>query len=56
MERATCTGWSLPRLGERVASRVVRHGRRPMFVIAQDPAPDWLRLWGTLAALDWAPD
>jgi hypothetical protein len=58
MERATGTGWSLRRLRERVlrvASRVVRHGRRLTFVIAQDFAPDWQRLWGKLAALDWAP-
>ena len=58
MERATGVGWSLRRLRERVlrvASRVVRHGRRLTFVIAQDAAPDWQRLWGKLAALDWAP-
>ena len=58
MEQATGTGWSLRRLRERVlrvASRVVRHGRRLTFVIAQDFAPDWQRLWGKLAALDWAP-
>ena len=58
MEQATGTGWSLRRLRERVlrvASRVVRHGRRLTFVIAQDAAPDWQRLWGKLAALDWAP-
>ena len=42
MEQATGTGWSLRRLRERVlrvASRVVRHGRRLTFVIAQDAAP-----------------
>ena len=58
MERATGTGWSLRRLRERVlrvASRVVRHGRRLTFVIAQHAAADWMRLWGKLAALDWAP-
>ena len=58
MEQATGTGWSLRRLRERilrVASRVVRHGRRLTFVIAQDAAADWLRLWGKLRALDWAP-
>ena len=58
MQQATGTGWSLRRLRERVlrvASRVVRHGRRLTFVIAQDAAADWLRLWGKLGALDWAP-
>ena len=58
MQRATGTGWSLRRLRERVlrvASRVVRHGRRLTFVIAQHAAADWMRLWGKLAALDWAP-
>ena len=30
----------------RVASRVVRHGRWLTFVIVQQAAPDWLRLWG----------
>ena len=58
MERATGTGWSLRRLRERVlrvASRVVRQGRRLTFVIAQDAAADWLRLWGKLTALDWTP-
>ena len=58
MEQATGTGWSLRRLRERVlrvASRVVRHGRRLTFVIAQHAAADWLRLWGKLGALDWAP-
>ena len=58
MEHATGTGWSLRRLRERVlrvASRVVRHGGRLMFVIAQHAAADWLRLWGKLGALDWAP-
>ena len=57
MQRATGTGWSLRRLRERVlgvASRVVRHGRRLTFVIAQHAAADWMRLWGKLAALDWA--
>ena len=39
----------------RVASRVVRHGRRLTFVIAHHAAADWLRLWGKLGALDWAP-
>ena len=58
MEQATGTGWSLRRLRERVlreASRVVCHRRRLTFVIAQHAAADWLRLWGKLAALDWAP-
>ena len=58
MEQTTATGWSLRRLRERVlrvASRVARHGRRLTFVIAQHAAPDWLRLWGKLGALDWAP-
>ncbi len=57
MEQTTGTGWSLRRLRERVlrvASRVVGHGRRLTFVIAQHAAPDWLRLWGKLGALDWA--
>ena len=57
MQRATGTGWSLRRLRERVlrvASRVVRHGRRLTFVIAQHAAADWMRLWGKLTALDWA--
>ena len=58
MQQATGVGSSLRRLRERVlrvASRVVRHGRRLTFVIAQDAAADWLRLWGELGALDWAP-
>ena len=58
MQQATGTGWSLRRLRERVlrvASRVVRHGRRLTFVIAQHAAADWLWLWGKLGALDWAP-
>ena len=38
----------------RVASGVVRQGRRLTFVIAQHAAADWLRLWSKLAALDWA--
>ena len=57
MEQATGTGWSLRRLRERVlrvASRVVRHGRRLTFVIAPQAAADWLRLWSKLGALDWA--
>ena len=28
---------------------------RLTFVIAEDAAPDWQRLWGKLAALDWTP-
>ena len=58
MERATGTDWSLRRWRERVlrvASHVARHGRRLTFVIAEDAAPDWQRLWGKLAALDCAP-
>ena len=58
MEQATGIGWSLRRLRERVlrvASRVVCHGRRLTFIIAQHAAPDWLRLWGKLGALVWAP-
>ena len=58
MQRATGTGWSLRRLRERVlrvASRVVRHGRRLTFVIAEHAAADWIRLWSKLRALDWAP-
>ena len=57
MEQATGTGWSLRRLRERVlrvASRVVRHGRRLTFVLAWHAAGDWQRLWGKLTALDWA--
>ena len=57
MEQATGTGWSLRRLRERVlrvASRVVRHGRRLTFTIAPQAAADWLRLWSKLGALDWA--
>ena len=57
MEQATGTGWSLRRLRERVlrvASRVVRHGRRLTFTIAPQATADWLRLWGKLAALDRA--
>ncbi len=59
MEQATGTGWSLRRLRERVlrvASRVVRHGRRATVVIAQHAAADWLRLWNKLTLLDWAPN
>ncbi len=59
MQRATDVGWSLRRLRERVlrvASRVVRHGRRATVVIAQHAAADWLRLWNKLTLLDWAPN
>ena len=51
MEQTTGTGWSLRRLRERVlrvASRVVRHGRRLTFVIAQDAAADCARLGAKL--------
>ena len=57
MEPVTGTGWSLRRLGERVlrvASRVLGHGRRATFVIAQPAAADWMRLWSKLGTLDWA--
>ena len=58
MEKATREGWSLRRFRERilrVASRVIRHGRRLTFVIAQSAADDWQRLWRKLNCLRWAP-
>jgi len=58
MEKATREGWSLRRFRERilrVASRVICHGRRLTFVIAQSAADDWQRLWQTLNRLRWAP-
>lgn len=58
MEQATREGWSLRRFRERllrVASRVIRHGRRLTFVIAQSAADDWRRLWRKLNRLRWAP-
>jgi hypothetical protein len=58
MEKATREGWSLRRFRERilrVASRVIRHGRRLTFVIAQSAAGDWQRLWRKLNRLRWVP-
>jgi hypothetical protein len=58
MEKATHQGWSLRRFRERVlrvASRVICHGRRLTFVIAQSAAHDWQRLWRKLNRLQWAP-
>ncbi|MBT7141497.1 MAG: hypothetical protein HN944_12215 [Gammaproteobacteria bacterium] len=58
MEKATKEGWSLRRFRERVlraASRVVCHGRRLTFVIAQSAAADWQRLWRWLGRVQWAP-
>ncbi len=58
MEQATGEGWSLRRFRERllrVASRVIRHGRRLTFVIAQSAAEDWQRLWRKLNRLRWVP-
>jgi hypothetical protein len=58
MEKATHQGWSLRRFRERVlrvASRVICHGRRLTFVIAQGAANDWQRLWRKLNRLQWAP-
>ena len=57
MEQATRRGWSLRRFHERVlrvASRVIRQGRRLIFVISQGAA-DWKRLWKRLARMSWAP-
>ena len=57
MEQATRRGWSLRRFHERVlrvASRVLRHGRRLIFVVSQRE-PDWKRLWIRLARVSWAP-
>ena len=50
-------GWSLRRFRERilrVASRVICHGRRLTFVIAQSAADDWQKLWRKLNRLRWA--
>ena len=57
MESATRRGWSLRRFQERVlrvASRVVRQGRRLIFVVSQ-AATDWQRLWQRLKRVSWAP-
>ena len=57
MERATRRGWSLRRFHERVlrvASRVLRQGRRLIFVVSQRET-DWKRLWSRLARVSWAP-
>ena len=57
MESATRRGWSLRRFRERVlrvASRVVRRGRRLIFVVGQ-AATDWHRLWRRLKRVSWAP-
>ena len=57
MEKATREGWSLRRFRERilrVASRVICHGRRLTFVIAQSAADDWQKLWRKLNRLRWA--
>ena len=57
MEQATRRGWSLRRFHERVlrvASRVLRHGRRLIFVVSQRER-DWKRLWSRLRRVSWAP-
>ena len=57
MERATRRGWSLRRFHERVlrvASRVLRQGRRLIFVVSQRET-DWKRLWSRLARVSWVP-
>ncbi len=56
VESATRTGWGLRRVRERVlrvAGRVVVHGRRATFVIAESAARLWQMLWPRLAALRW---
>lgn len=50
-------GWSLRRFRERVLrvpSRVLVHGRRAVFVVAQSVAPLWHALWSSLARLSYA--
>ncbi len=50
-------GWSLRRFRERVLrvpSRVLVHGRRVVFVVAQSVAPLWHALWTSLARLSYA--
>ena len=50
-------GWSLRRFRERVLrvpSRVLVHGRRVVFVVAQSVAPLWHALWTSLARLSHA--
>lgn len=50
-------GWSLRRFRERVLrvpSRVLIHGRRVVFVVAQSVAPLWHALWTSLARLSHA--
>ena len=57
MEQATRRGWSLRRFQERVlrvASRVVCHGRRLIFVVSE-AATDWRRLWRHLQRVSWVP-
>jgi hypothetical protein len=50
-------GWSLRRFRERilrVPSRVLVHGRRAVFIVAQSVAPLWHALWRSLARLSYA--
>ena len=57
MERATRRGWSLRRFHERVlriASRVLRQGRRLIFVVSQR-GTGRKRLWRRLARVSWVP-
>ena len=57
MEQATRRGWSLRRFHERVlrvASRVLRQGRRLIFVVSRRET-DWKRLWRRLERVSWAP-
>lgn len=57
MEQATRLGWSLRRFQERVlrvASRVLCHGRRLIFVVSE-AATDWRRLWRRLQRVSWVP-
>ena len=57
-ERVTRKGWSLSRLRERilkVAARVLLHGRRVVFVIAETAATRWALLWRELRKLKQPP-
>ena len=57
MEQAIRRGWSLRRFHERVlrvASRVLRQGRRLIFVVSRRET-DWKRLWRRLERVSWAP-
>ena len=56
MAKATCTGWSLRRLRERVlraGARLLISGRRMTLALSSAAAPFWSALWPRIRALHW---